>query len=259
MENLNYKLESFEGPLDLLLTLIQKNKVSIWDIPIVEITEQYIEAIEGIEESEIDNTSEFLVMAAHLLWIKSRMLLPRDEEEEEEDPREELALRLAEYQAYKEASVELRKTEGASKYMFFREEEPIKFPVPEYAVEHKIEELIDAFNSILERQIRHKKPEKRAFSGIVGREKVSVHDMATKIKRRFKTSKQVGFKSLFSGEESRPEMIATFLAVLEMIKENRLFADYNEDEDDFVLTTNYTDKELEEENKDNTEIKDDEY
>ncbi len=258
MDTLNYKLESFEGPLDLLLTLIQKNKVSIWDIPIVEITEQYLKAIEGIEESEIENTSEFLVLAAQLLWIKSRMLLPKaEDDEEEEDPREELARRLAEYKAYKEASLELRKTEGASRYMVFRDEEAIKFPVPKYSQHHELDELTEAFNNILARKIRYAKPEKRAFSGIVGREKVSVHDMALKVKKRFIKSKKVGFKTLFDESDTKPQMIATFLAVLEMIKENRLFAEYSEKEKDFVLTSNYTKAELEDENS--TENKDDEY
>ena len=87
MDKILYKLDTFEGPLDLLLTLIQKNKVSIYDIPIVEITAQYLEAIDGIEEANLDNTSEFLVMASNLLYIKSKMLLPKNEEEEdEEDP-----------------------------------------------------------------------------------------------------------------------------------------------------------------------------
>ena len=97
MEEMKYRLESFEGPLDLLLTLIKKNKVSIWDIPIVEITDQYLEAIDGIEKSKLDDTSEFIVLAAQLLYIKSKMLLPKEEtNEEEEDPREELARRLYE-------------------------------------------------------------------------------------------------------------------------------------------------------------------
>lgn len=235
MEKLQYKLETFEGPLDLLLTLIKKNKVSIYDIPIVEITEQYLEAIEGIDEDEIENTSEFLVMAADLLYIKSKMLLPKNEEEEEEDPREELAQRLAEYQKFKEASKELRKTEFASKYMVFREEEQIKFPVPEYNREHTISDLLDAFNSIMARKIRKEKPTKRAFTGIVGREKVSVDDMVEKICKRLRKKKKVGFKTLFKEEDSKPEMIATFLAVLEMIKLNRLFAQYNEETKDFIL------------------------
>lgn len=238
MELLTYKLEAFEGPLDLLLALIKKNKVSIYDIPIAEITEQYLEAIEGIDENEIENTSEFLVMAANLLYIKSKMLLPKDEEDEdEEDPREELARRLAEYQKFKEASHELRKSEFSSKYMVFRDEEKINFPIPEYNRDHTIMELTDAFNSILARKIRKEKPTKRAFSGIVGREKVSVDDMVEKICKRLKRNKKVGFKTLFKEEDSKPEMIATFLAVLEMIKMSRLFANYNEETRDFILTT----------------------
>lgn len=237
MEKVQYKLETFEGPLDLLLTLIKKNKVSIYDIPIVEITEQYLEAIEGIDEEQIENTSEFLVMAADLLYIKSKMLLPKNEEEEEEDPREELAQRLAEYQKFKEASKELRKTEFASKYMVFRDEEQIKFPVPEYDKEHTISDLLDAFNSIMARKIRKEKPTKRAFLGIVGREKVSVDDMVEKICKNLRRKKKIGFKTLFKEEDSKPEMIATFLAVLEMIKLNRLFAEYNSETKDFILTT----------------------
>lgn len=237
MDSILYKLDTFEGPLDLLLTLIQKNKVSIYDIPIVEITAQYLEAIEGIEAAQLENTSEFLVMAAQLLLIKSRMLLPKnEEEEEEEDPREELARRLAEYQKFKEASLELRKSEFSSRYMVFRNEEKIKFPIPEYSREHNTNELIDAFNSILARRIRKAAPEKRAFSGIVGREKVSVDDMVEKICKRLSKSRHVGFKSLFRDEDSRPEMIATFLAVLEMIKLNRIRADFDENSEDFIIT-----------------------
>lgn len=242
MDNILYKLDNFEGPLDLLLTLIQKSKVSIYDIPIVEITDQYLEAIEGIEETSLDNTGEFIVMAAQLLYIKSKMLLPKTEEEDEEDPREELAQRLLEYQKIKEASVELRKTEFSSKYMVFRDEEEIKFPVPEYDRQHDVSALIDAFNSILARRIRKEVPTKKAFSGIVGREKVSVDDMVEKICKRLKSSKKLQFKSLFGENDSKPEMIATFLAVLEMIKLNRLFADYDEHTKDFVLTSKKTEK-----------------
>ena len=237
MDSILYKLDTFEGPLDLLLTLIQKNKVSIYDIPIVEITAQYLEAIEGIEDSQLENTGEFIVMAAQLLLIKSRMLLPKNEEEEdEEDPRAELARRLEEYQKFKEASLELRKSEFSSRYMVFRDEEKIKFPIPEYSREHNTSELIDAFNRILARRIRKAAPEKRAFSGIVGREKVSVDDMVEKICKRLSKSKRVNFSSLFLEDDSRPEMIATFLAVLEMIKLNRIRADYDENTEDFIIT-----------------------
>ena len=238
MEKILYRLDAFEGPLDLLLTLIQRNKVSIYDIPISEITEQYLEAIEGIEEMNLDNTSEFLVMAAQLLYIKSKLLLPKQEtDEDEEDPREELARRLAEYQQFKEVSKELRKNEFATRHMVFRETERIDFPAPEYNISHTTDELLEAFNSILSRRIRRAKPEKRAFSRIVGREKVSVDDMVEKICKVLKRGKRVRFETLFREEDSKPEMIATFLAVLEMIRMGKLRADYDEGKKDFILTT----------------------
>ncbi len=235
MDIMLYKLDSFEGPLDLLLHLISKNKVSIYDIPIVEITAQYLEAIEGIEESQLENTSEFLVMAAQLLYIKSKMLLPKNEDEEEEDPRDDLVQRLAEYQRYKEASAELRKSEFSSRYMFFKEEEKIRFPIPEYSKKHTVDELMDAFNSIMQRKIRMAKPEKRAFFGIVGREKVSVSAMAERLTGLLKSHKHLGFKSAFSAEQSRPEMVATFLAILDMIRESKITAEYDEAQDDYIL------------------------
>ena len=236
MNEFEYKLESFEGPLDLLLTLIKRNKVSIWDIPIVEITDQYLEAISGIEKTMLDNTGEFIILASQLLYIKSKMLLPKDEEDEEEgDPREELAQRLYEYKRIKEASQEMRKSEFSSKHMVFRDEEEIDFPIPEYDRHHDLQELIDAFEGIYQRQIRRKKPEKRAFYGIVGREKVSVDDMVVKIETVLKANKKVVFSSLFHDEDSRPEMIATFLAVLEMIKLSKIRADYDEDKKEFVI------------------------
>lgn len=237
MEKMQYKLESFNGPLDLLLHLITKNKVSIWDIPIVEITEQYLEAIEGIEDSALEDTSEFLVLAAQLLYIKSKMLLPKPEtEEEEEDPREELARRLEEYKLFKEASASLRKSEFSSRYMFFKPEEKIDFPLPEYDRHHEVDELLDAFAAIMARRERKKKPEKRAFSGIVGREKVSVEDMVEKVCKYLVKTPRLNFKSLFKPDDSKPEMIATFLAILEMIKLNKIKAEYDNDRKDFVLT-----------------------
>lgn len=236
MDKVKYTLEKFEGPLDLLLTLIQKNKVSIWDIPIVEITDQYLEAIAGMEKSSLEETGEFIVMASQLLYIKSKMLLPKDKkEEDEEDPREDLAYRLAQYQIFKEAAKELRKSEFTTKHMVFREEENIKFPVPEYSRHHDTDVLIEAFSHILERKMRRAKPQKKAFSGIVGREKVSVDDMVEKVCKAIKRNSRVQFKTLFRDEDSKPEMIATFLAVLEMIKLNKIRADYDDEDKDFII------------------------
>lgn len=238
MDEIKYRLEGFEGPLDLLLTLIKKNKVSIWDIPIVEITDQYLEAIAGIEKTMLDNTGEFIILASQLLYIKSKMLLPKDEEDDEEDPREELAQRLYEYKKFKEASQQMRKSEFSSKYMVFRDEEDIKFPVPEYNINHELSDLIDAFGNIFQRRVRKAKPEKRAFYGIVGREKVSVDDMVIKIKDRLRANGKVDFSSLFGENDSRPEMIATFLAVLEMVKLNQIRADFDDDKQEFIISEN---------------------
>ena len=171
------------------------------------------------------------------MQLCDKMLLPRDEEEDEEDPREELARRLYEYKKFKEASLEMRKSEFASRYMIFREEENIKFPVPEYSRHHELAELADAFNSILQRRIRKAKPEKRAFYQIVGREKVSVDAMAARIRVTLKNKRRVTFSSLFSEQASRPELIATFLAVLEMIKANRIRADYDEKKKEFIISS----------------------
>lgn len=241
MEKILYKLDAFEGPLDLLLHLIQKNKVSICDIPIAEITDRYIEAIGGLDNEELDSASEFVVMAAQLLYIKSRMLLPKPETEDEEDPREELARRLEEYKLYKEMSHELRKTEFSSRRMIFKDAEKIDFPLPPYSRHHETSELTDAFYAILERRRRAAAPEKRAFYGIVGREKVSVEDMQKKIGSLLKRRGTANFSDLFLPDDSRPEMIATFLAVLEMIKFARIRAEYDAAKEDFVIVQINTD------------------
>lgn len=235
MDKVLYKLENFEGPLDLLLHLITKNKVNIYDIPIVEITDQYLDAIAEFDESQLDNTGEFLVLAAQLLYIKSKMLLPKEEEEEEEDPREDLARRLIEYKKFKEASQELRKSEFWSRNMCFKGQEKIDFPIPQYDRHHETDELLDAFNSILQRKIRKEKPKKKAFFGIVGREKVSVDDMVEKVCKLLAKKRALNFKTIFKKEESKPEKIATFLAVLEMIKLNKITADYDVETRDFVI------------------------
>ena len=119
---ISYKLESFEGPLDLLLHLIEKNKVNIYDIPIAMITDQYLEYVNHMEEESLDVVSEFLVMAATLLDIKARMLLPKEvnEEGEEEDPRAELVARLLEYKTYKYMSLELKDMELDAEKLFYK-------------------------------------------------------------------------------------------------------------------------------------------
>lgn len=214
-----YKLNVFEGPLELLLHLLKKNKVSIYDIPIVEITKQYFDYMEELKQYDIEYSSEFIVMAAELLYIKSKMLIPRNEEIEEEDPRMDLAKRLAEYQKMKIVSEVLKEKEFADYYNFYKDPEPLpKLPADYSDQSFELDKLWKAFLTVLDKQERKEPPSKTAFSGIAGREPVSVKSRADYIKKRLNTTKKVSFNSLFEGLESRPSIIATFLALLEMIK-----------------------------------------
>ena len=224
MEKLTFKLEVFEGPLDLLLHLISKNKVSIYDIPIATITEQYFEALEIMQELDLEISSDFCVMAAQLLYIKSRMLLPKLYEEEEEDPREELAKRLLEYQKYKQASQKLKEREFYYKYMYFKEPddiEPLASPPPD---SYPIEKLMEAFYDVLERTKRRTPPPQKTFDGIIKRRVVSMRDKATKIVKMLGTKKHITFASIFDADADKPELVATFLALLELIRINRVYA-----------------------------------
>lgn len=224
MESLSFKLDVFEGPLDLLLHLIQKNKVSIYDIPIATITEQYFEALEIMEELDLEISSEFCVMASHLLLIKSKMLLPKPVEEDEEDPREELARRLLEYQKYKQAAGKLKEREFYYKYMYFKEPDDIDPVTPPPPDSYPIEKLVEAFYDVLERTKRRAPPPKKNFDGIVKRRVVSVREKASKIVNVLKGKKKVTFVSIFDTDADKAELVATFLALLELIKMNRVYA-----------------------------------
>ncbi len=213
------KLTVFEGPLELLLHLLKKNKVSIYEIPIVSITEQYFSYMEALKEYDIEYSSEFIVMAAELLYIKSKMLLPKREEVEEDDPRADLAKRLAEYQKMKIVSEILKDKEFSDYYSFYKEPEPLPTLPADYSDQSfEVDKLWDAFLAVLDKKARKEPPPKSAFGGIVGREPVSVKSRADFIKGRLKSKKRVTFSSLFEDIDSRPSIIATFLALLEMIK-----------------------------------------
>ncbi len=165
------KLEVFEGPLDLLLHLIDKNKIDIYDIPIVEITEQYLDYIRKLKTSDMNVMSEFLVMAATLLDIKSRMLLPKEvnEEGEEEDPRAELVQRLLEYKMYKYMSFELKDRQVDAQRYLFREQqlpkevESYRQPIDyeELIGEMNLKKLQDIFKSIVKRQVEKNRPHQK--------------------------------------------------------------------------------------------------
>lgn len=213
------RLSVFEGPLELLLHLLKKNKVSIYDIPIVEITNQYFEYMNSLKKFDIEYSSEFVVMAAELLYIKSKMLLPKREDLEEEDPRADLAKRLIEYQKMKIISEVLKEKEFSDFYSFYKNPEPLPKIAPDYSDQKfDIDMLWQAFLTVLDKRERKAPPPKKAFGGIVGRESVSVKSRADFIKEKLKRKKRVTFSSLFKNIDSRPSIIATFLALLEMIK-----------------------------------------
>ncbi len=208
------KLEVFEGPLDLLLYLIKKNEIDIYDIPISEITEQYLEYLELMRMLDLNIAGEFLVMAATLIHIKSRMLLPPEEKEilpeEEEDPREELVRRLLEYKRFKEAAGVLQDLEGQRKKMFTRTP-AFELEPNERFFESSLFDLITALTRVL------KDVPKEVFQEIVKDEftvEQKVHDLLHML-----VSMPVIFLSdLFKKARNKLEIIATFLAVLELIR-----------------------------------------
>lgn len=239
---LSVKLEVFEGPLELLLHLLKKNKVSIYDIPIVKITAQYMEYLDAYQKFDMELSSEFLLLAAELLLIKSKMLLPRHDEEEEEDPRKDLVARLEEYQKIKKAAEFLKGQEFSAYYNFFKQPDIIEKRAPDYSTQSfDLERLLDAFRVILDRTERKAPPPKTSFSGIVGHEKVSVTSRAEYIKERLRREKKISFTALFENITTRPALVATFLALLEMMKLEIVFADTSGEE---IIITKLKDGEI---------------
>ncbi|MBD3380251.1 MAG: segregation/condensation protein A [Candidatus Omnitrophica bacterium] len=212
------KLPIFEGPLDLLLFLIKKEKIDIYDIPISEITGQYMEYLELMKMMDLEVAGEFLVMAATLMHIKSRMLLPVEEEEGEEeapDPREELVQRLLEYKKFKEAATELMQMKERSEDLYLRKGTGIREKVvagdgTEY-FEASLFDLITAFRKVLS------SVSKETFHQVV-KDRFSVSDKIQEIYRRLAGGSKIGFRSLFKNMTVKDEVIATFLAVLELMK-----------------------------------------
>ena len=209
------QLEIFEGPLDLLLHLIKKNEVSITDIPIALITEQYLATMELMQTLDLDLAGEFLVMAATLIHIKSRMLLPAGEEEAEEeegvDPRAELVRRLLDYQRYKEAAAELEQREVLTRDVFVRASAPTEEAGPREFREVSVFELLGALKRVIDRLPKDVVHE-------VTLEKVSVREKMTLLLDKLRDQSRVVFESLFAGVKSRIEIVVTFLAMLELVK-----------------------------------------
>lgn len=209
-------LEAFEGPLDLLLYLIRRQNIDILDIPIAEITQQYVQYIELMSELQLELAGEYLLMAAMLAEIKSRMLLPRPEsteEEDEEDPRAELVRRLQEYERFKKAASDINELPRLERDVFVATAEAPERKVTKKLPDVTMKELLLAFHDVLKRA--------EMFSNLhVQREPLSVRQRMSEILSRVKAGSFTGFADLFDPEEGRMGVAVTFIAVLELLREH---------------------------------------
>lgn len=225
------KLSAFEGPLDLLLHLIEKNKIDIYDIPIAEITDQYMEYLNGAEDEDPDFLSEFLVMAATLIEIKSKMLLPKEKDAEEEDPRAGLVERLLEYKLYKYMSEELKDKEEEASGVFYKEAS-----IPEEVKEHAapvdydvllkgttLEKLSAVFKEVMAKSLSSEK-EEPVQSKKIAREKISLPEKMESLRAYLKKNPKTSFRALIEKEPTKANIIVTFLAVLELMKNGEISA-----------------------------------
>ncbi|GJL84152.1 MAG: segregation and condensation protein A [marine bacterium B5-7] len=217
-------LESFQGPLDLLLYLIRRNNLDILDIPVAEITRQYVVYVEVMRRIRLDLAAEYLLMAALLAEIKSRMLIPRSpsgEEEEEEDPRAALVRRLQEYERFREAAIHLEDRPREERDLFvvrarFDDESP---PIPEIPV--TVEQLVSAYRQAMlnARRTQHL---------IVGRETLSLRERMTQILDKLGSRRHMRLEDLFTHEEGRMGLVVSFVAVLELSRDHMLRVVQNE-------------------------------
>ncbi len=230
--SLSVTLEKFEGPLDLLLHLIEKNKINIYDIPIVEITEQYMEYIRQMQEQDMEVMSEFLVMAATLLNIKSKMLLPQEEPEDTEepvDPRQELVERLLQYKMYKYASLELSDRQMDAGRVLFKEGSlppeiaDYKEPIDTQALlsDLTLQKLHSIFESVMKKQVEKIDPVRSKF-GRIEKEEVSMSKKMREIQEYALVNKRFSFRALLMEQYEKMDVVVTFLCILELMKIGRM-------------------------------------
>ena len=231
-ETLSYKLDVFEGPLDLLLNLIAKNKLNIYDIPIAELLEQYMAQIHEMQAADMDVASEFLEMAARLVHIKSVSLLPK--KEEEAALKQELTSQLLEYQQCKEAAMRLRERFSLDGIVRAQADIPADLT---YKRHHKPQELLSAYLSMLgkKKPPEPQKPED-TISKLITRRVVSVASQIVFVLRSLWKKRHVSLKELFRGKNVPSERGAAFLAVLELVKDKRLRVDGDGEDCEIKLT-----------------------
>lgn len=247
------KLGVFEGPLDLLLHLIEKNKVDIYDIPIVEITEQYLDYIRQMQHEDMNVMSEFLVMAATLIDIKCRMLLPKEvnEEGEEEDPRAELVEKLLEYKMYKYMSFELKdRLVDAAKSLYREAQIPKEVAAYKQPVDYEallggltLSRLHEIFKSVMKRQEEKIDPIRSNY-GNIEKDEVDMDQKALYVELYARSHKTFSFRGLLGKQRSKMEVIVTFLVILEMMKTGDITISQENIGEDILITSNVADEDL---------------
>ncbi len=244
------KLQVFEGPLDLLLHLIEKNKIDIYDIPIVTITEQYLEYIKQMKEENMDVCSEFLVMAATLLDIKCKMLLPVEEndEGEPEDPRAELVQQLLEYKMARRLSLELRDRQITAASVIYRTRSVLPDEVKSYEVPVDYDQLRgdmtlaglhEIFKQMLMRQEDRIDPIRSKY-GRIEKDEIDMEEKTLFVQAYVREHKSFSFRKLLEKQRSRAELIVTFLIVLELMKSGEIHVSQETIDDDIMITSNVT-------------------
>ena len=227
---MDFKLEVYDGPLEMLLSLLQKHKLNIFDIPVSLICDQYIAELDKMRSMDMEVTSEFLVMASQLLLMKSRAILgTEDEAEQDEMTVEELQERLALYQKVKETAQILSGIQNASYDNFFKDTEVLDF---EFRSTEQIDtaQLVNALALVLSRVEDKKPPSRESFKGIVHRDKISLTDKINEVKKIVQLRKTTSFESVFDGVSSRYEAITIFLAVLHLISFGKIIMRENGNE-----------------------------
>lgn len=234
MDAVTYRLEQFEGPLDLLLTLIHKNKVSITDIPIALICDQYMQYIGEAEELNMDVASEFIVMASELMLIKSKMLLPR-EEEDEEDPRAQLADVLLRYQQAKEAAQKLAPLYAFYSGRMVKDTDEISIDRT-YVQDQQVTDLCTAVRRIIAYNNALEKAATTTFTPMISKPIIPVEIKIVSILRTLEKRGAATLEELIIGESTLPDIIASFLGVLELVKVRRLLISDDIDETNALLS-----------------------
>lgn len=232
MDELIFKTETFEGPLELLENLIKKNKLDICKVSLIEITGQYIEHINRMEEMNLEISADFLLVASNLLYIKSKALLPKhdDEEDDSDEIAQNLTEALKERARMKIISERFRTMQFDGTFRFFKEEEKIEKKKEEHKYENlDVTKLYSAFMTVLEKTQRRAPPPKSNFTGIVGREPVSVKEKAGSLIHKLRQTKKLRFEDVFEEAKHKNEVVAIFLAILELMKLNQILA-YEENE-----------------------------